>query len=797
MNFQPHEMIRIWQFAWLKKSYTQFFTINFFIMKRILLLSLYLMISWHTASATTYTLTGGNWESAGAWQGGVVPPNPLPAADNIVINCDCFLSSSRTFSGTLTINQPYKLTIQSGGSLTVDGMMTTNGVGSLWVTAGASLTVNTGKTYAPNDGAVTIFSGATFNNNGTFTIPTFAAFNMNGTCTNTGTITSNTIGTIIGNGGVLNNIGIINNNQEFIVHGDLNLQPGSTFNNNGTLLGGGVITGDLTNPPGGTVFVFGYGNNCLDFNGNFVNQGLIKFYYVGDVPCSSHTKLNVNGSMTLGGILELNIYYPPVPGMVYTFIDATSITGTFSNIMYTTINTFTFPNGMVVEYNNPNPGEVTMYYAGAKTITASAGTGGSISPSGAVSVNQGANQSFTITPAMGYCIQGVMVDGSDAGPVASYTFTNVTADHTISATFAAAGAWYLDADGDGYYGSTQNACTSPGMGWTSTLPSGGSGDCDDNDPVVYPNATDVCDGKDNDCDGTVDEGGNGTPTGWAAGNVGGAMNANSQFSCGTGGTVFTITSQGFSGSLINDVLNSNYQQKCGNASITAHITGNPAPGWAGIFIREDLTAGSKVVSLKTNLTNFVRREVRSTTNGNKMTQQSPIPASHTWVRMVRTGNVFSYYTSPNGTAWSLVGSVNVAMNNCVYLGLFVESTGGATPTSASFDNVTITGGAAPLAAMPNLDFEVQEEQHALSFTLYPNPTTGVLFLQLATKTTDDQPLQVRVFNALGVQVEAMQIKAPAGIIALNQLSDLPNGMYWIQMQTPGFAPQMQQVVLQH
>ena len=72
----------------------------------------------------------------------------------------------------------------------------------------------------------------------------------------------------------------------------------------------------------------------------------------------------------------------------------------------------------------------------AYTITASAGANGSISPSGAVAVNHGANQTFTVTPNTGYHIEDVKVDGSSVGAVTSYTFTNVTANHTISATFA-------------------------------------------------------------------------------------------------------------------------------------------------------------------------------------------------------------------------------------------------------------------------------------------------------------------------------------------------------------------------
>ncbi|HEX9023545.1 MAG TPA: fibronectin type III domain-containing protein, partial [Geobacteraceae bacterium] len=59
------------------------------------------------------------------------------------------------------------------------------------------------------------------------------------------------------------------------------------------------------------------------------------------------------------------------------------------------------------------------------TITASAGTGGAISPSGSVTVNQGASQAFTITPDTGYSISGVTVDGASVGAVNSYTFSNV------------------------------------------------------------------------------------------------------------------------------------------------------------------------------------------------------------------------------------------------------------------------------------------------------------------------------------------------------------------------------------
>src|SRR5207342_340945 len=68
-----------------------------------------------------------------------------------------------------------------------------------------------------------------------------------------------------------------------------------------------------------------------------------------------------------------------------------------------------------------------------RTITASAGANGTIAPNGAVVVNYGSNQTFTITPSTGYHVNTVLVDGGSVGAVTTYTFTNVTANHTISA----------------------------------------------------------------------------------------------------------------------------------------------------------------------------------------------------------------------------------------------------------------------------------------------------------------------------------------------------------------------------
>ncbi|MBA4312453.1 MAG: hypothetical protein C0417_07465 [Chlorobiaceae bacterium] len=73
----------------------------------------------------------------------------------------------------------------------------------------------------------------------------------------------------------------------------------------------------------------------------------------------------------------------------------------------------------------------------AYTITATAGAGGSINPAGIVGADFGATRQFTITPNFGYSIDTVFVDGMVVDSTTSYTFYNITANHTINVTFRA------------------------------------------------------------------------------------------------------------------------------------------------------------------------------------------------------------------------------------------------------------------------------------------------------------------------------------------------------------------------
>ena len=116
------------------------------------------------------------------------------------------------------------------------------------------------------------------------------------------------------------------------------------------------------------------------------------------------------------------------PNAGYTFSSWSSNTGSI---------TFSNPNSASTTATISRTGTITASFAiNTFTISASAGANGAISPSGSVVVNYGGSQSFTITANTGYHIVDVVVDDVSQGAVSSYTFSNVQAAHSISASFA-------------------------------------------------------------------------------------------------------------------------------------------------------------------------------------------------------------------------------------------------------------------------------------------------------------------------------------------------------------------------
>lgn len=148
--------------------------------------------------------------------------------------------------------------------------------------------------------------------------------------------------------------------------------------------------------------------------------------YWGSAPGNYDQSLNVGSqtSYTLYNLSDGSTYYFAV-----TAYDTSLMESGFSN-----------------EASKSFPGQTPVY-----AITATAGSGGTLealnNPTAnqasngpatvtGVSVNQGASQQFAVTAAAGYEVQDVVVDGFSIGPVSSYSFSAVNANHTISASFA-------------------------------------------------------------------------------------------------------------------------------------------------------------------------------------------------------------------------------------------------------------------------------------------------------------------------------------------------------------------------
>jgi hypothetical protein len=151
---------------------------------------------------------------------------------------------------------------------------------------------------------------------------------------------------------------------------------------------------------------------------------------------------NIDGT-PLTDLAGYKIYYGPTSGSYTNTLDVGNVTTSAVNNLtdgltyYFTVSAY---NSAGVESSFSNEVSKTLpstqLTLTAFTVTATADIGGTITPAGTTGVNYGANQTFTIAPGAGYYVATVLVDGESTGAVTTYTFTSVTANHTIAATFA-------------------------------------------------------------------------------------------------------------------------------------------------------------------------------------------------------------------------------------------------------------------------------------------------------------------------------------------------------------------------
>ncbi len=156
---------------------------------------------------------------------------------------------------------------------------------------------------------------------------------------------------------------------------------------------------------------------------------------VNAVPTVSITTAPASGQLKLGESIVLTAYITGgTAPFSYAWSTGGASVGTTASITVSptasTTYTVTVTDSMGVTATASVTATIT------HTITATAGRGGSITPSGAVSVADGDSQSFVITPASGYAISDVLVNGVSVGRVNAYAFSDVKDDQTIEACFS-------------------------------------------------------------------------------------------------------------------------------------------------------------------------------------------------------------------------------------------------------------------------------------------------------------------------------------------------------------------------
>ncbi|GJM33416.1 MAG: hypothetical protein DHS20C18_24170 [Saprospiraceae bacterium] len=265
---------------------------------------------------------------------------------------------------------------------------------------------------------------------------------------------------------------------------------------------------------------------------------------------------------------------------------------------------------------------------------------------------------------------------------------------------------------------------------------------------------------------------------------------------------FTLSTNCFSSNPSQDAHHTVLKDMCGDGEVITRVVNVSTPDWAGIQIRESLAPGSKMVAVKTNLTNFLRRDVRANTNGNKLSQMFFRPAA-VWLRLVRSGTQFVGYASVDGNSWQLILVVNVQMDACVYAGIYVESFHPSHTATAMFDNVSVTSSFEPLGLSVDNEVEIAARRGenvvypfgvqlpgvsteantiAAELNVFPNPATDKLNVALPQLETTSGELSIvdlngKVLYRQPYQLDGQQISLDLGALQLSE------GMYQIVLST--------------
>ncbi|GCE11977.1 sugar-binding protein [Tengunoibacter tsumagoiensis] len=190
---------------------------------------------------------------------------------------------------------------------------------------------------------------------------------------------------------------------------------------------------------------------------------------------------------------------------------------------------------------------------------------------------------------------------------------------------------------------------------------------------------------------TPTPGGGGTlPSPWqnqdigSVGSTGSSSYANSTFAVNGSGSDIGGTTDAFQYA---------YQSLNGDGTIVARVASMSYPNGyarAGVMIRESLQADSAFAYVALTACCGSVTEARTSTGGSSSWNPLNTGSVPGWVKLVRSGNTFTSYTSTNGTGWTLVDTQTISMANTVDIGLAVVSYNNTLLENSTFDNVSVT-----------------------------------------------------------------------------------------------------------
>ncbi|MGE5612213.1 MAG: DNRLRE domain-containing protein, partial [Bacillota bacterium] len=244
-----------------------------------------------------------------------------------------------------------------------------------------------------------------------------------------------------------------------------------------------------------------------------------------------------------------------------------------------------------------------------------------------------------------------------------------------------------------------------------------------------------------------------TPAGWTGTDIGSALNPGGKGSASYDAETQTFAIQGGGSDIWNngDSFYYFYQPFNTEGTITAQVISQDVTGgWAksGVMVRESLGLASKHAFVATTPSNGIAMQTRpvddvygNCTSVNVGTGQFYAPY---WVRLTRTGNVFTGEMSPDGVTWSPLGTQHIAMGTNVYVGLAVGAVTGTVSTTlnnSSFDNVTIT----PLQGLSTPALQALSfEGSAINLSFLENPFASKFVIERST--TADFSANVTTFE---------------------------------------------------